>query len=483
MKESKPKSSTIVMATKWSLFTQVISKIIPPLSSMILARFFAPEVFGIIATITMVTSFADTFSESGFQKYIISHKYDNDSELSKDSDVAYWTNLGISILLWCVISIFSTYLCNVLGNPGIEKALIIACLQLPITSMTSIQSAIYQKYYDFRKICIVQFVAAILTLIVTLILAYLDFNYWSIIIGTLFGCIIRAALLTFGSKWHPHLYYSFRRIKNILSFSLWVLSEGMAVWITSWFDSFMVGNRLSSHNLGIYKNSQSIVNSALSIPQNSIYNVLFVTLSKLRDDTNSYNSFFLYCERMLGYILLPLATGLFIFRKLAVRVAFGVGWEDAELVVGVWAFASVMRVLFVSINTAVYVSKGKPKLSLICQLIDMAFLIPTCIIGIKLGFEKFVLLRGIVRMDIIIPNFIILSKVFGIKFLDIAKNMSKPFIATAGMSIFAIGVQSISSSCIWWFIAMILCVNIYVIILWIIAREDVKSLIHFVKKS
>lgn len=151
MNENKPKGSTILNATKWSLLTQIITKVIPPLTSMILARIFAPEVFGVIATITMITSFADTFSESGFQKYIISKKYENEKELELDADVSFWTNFAISAFLWSIICIFSKPLCAVLGNPGIETGLIVACAQLPITSLSSIQSAFYQRNYNFRR--------------------------------------------------------------------------------------------------------------------------------------------------------------------------------------------------------------------------------------------------------------------------------------------------------------------------------------------
>lgn len=482
MIEDKPQSGTIAKATKWSLFTQIIAKIIPPLSSMILARIFAPEVFGIIATVTMVTSFADTFSESGFQKYIISKEYNNSEELTRDSDVAYWTNLGISTLLWIIISVFSTPLCKILGNPGIEIALIVACAQLPITSLSSIQVAIYHRTYNFSKVFWGQLISSISNLCLTLVLAFLGCGFWSIIFGNIAGYLIKAILLTIGSPWHPHLYYNIKRATHIFSFSFWIMAEGMAVWLTSWFDSFVVGNRLSSHDLGIYKNSQSVVNGVLAIPQNSITNVLLVTLSKLRDNDSEYNKAFLNAERLLGYILLPMAAGICIFRKLAVRIAFGTGWEDAEIVVGVWALASVLRILFVSINTAVYVSKGKPKISLYCQLLDMLFLIPTCIFGIRLGFEKFVILRGIIRLDIIIPNFIILSRVFGIKFTSIAKNMFKPIIATLAMSVLAYLLQQIMTSMAWSFAAIGICAVFYFCLLWLIAKDDVKAIFKLLKK-
>lgn len=477
------RSGVIATATKWSFFTQMIAKIIPPLSSMILARIFAPEIFGIIATVTMITSFADTFSESGFQKYIISNDYDDLNELRKDADVAFWTNFAISIILWITISLFSTPICNILGNPKIETALIVACSQLPITSVTSIQIAMYHRNYNFSRVFWAQLISSISNLSLTLILAFVGCGFWSIIFGNIVGYLINAILLTVKSTWHPRFFYEIKRATRIFSRSFWIMAEGITVWLSSWFDSFVVGNYLSLYDLGVYKNSQSVVNGILTIPQNSVTNVLLVTLSKLKNNQEEYNKAFLDSERMLAYILLPIATGIFVFRKLAVEIAFGAGWEDAEMVVGVWALASVLRVLFVSINTPVYVSKGKPRISVYCQLIDMLFLIPTCIFGIRLGFEKFVVLRGIVRLDIIIPNFIILSKMFGIKFRSIIKNMFKPIVATIFMTAVAIALNRMDSS-VWWSLLSIgICAIFYFTLMCFIARDDVKVILQMVKKK
>ena len=70
----------IVTAAKWSIVTEILSKIIPPVTNMILARIFTPDVFGIMATITMVITFADVFVESGFQKFLIQHNFSNIKE-------------------------------------------------------------------------------------------------------------------------------------------------------------------------------------------------------------------------------------------------------------------------------------------------------------------------------------------------------------------------------------------------------------------
>ena len=54
-------------ATKWSLVTEVVVKLISPLTQIALAHILAPEAFGVVATVTMVTSFADMLSDAGFR--------------------------------------------------------------------------------------------------------------------------------------------------------------------------------------------------------------------------------------------------------------------------------------------------------------------------------------------------------------------------------------------------------------------------------
>ncbi len=471
----------IAKATSWSFMTQVIAKLIPPISNMILARLFVPEVFGAIATITMVTSFADTLSESGFQKYIVSKKYDDSSELYKDSNVAFWTNLFISILLWALISLFRKPLCSVLGNPELEFAMIIACIQLPITSLSSIQIAVYHREYNFRRPFIVQLVSSIITLVVTLSLAFSGIGYWAIIIGNIVGYLLRSVLLSVCAVWTPHFYYSFKRLKSIFSFSMWIMLEGITVWLTSWFDSFIVGNKMNSHNLGIYKNSQSVVNGLLSIPQYGITNVLIVALSKC-DDDNAYRNTFLNMQRILAYVLLPMGIIIFLYRELAVKIVFGSGWEDAEFVIALWSLVSIFRILLVSLNSAIYISKGKPKISVYLQIIDILILIPCCIIGVEYGLETFVIIRCFARLDIIIPSLLIVSKLFKISIKSIMTNLSKPVFMTIAMFFVGTFTKNVFDSFSWQFVSILICALFYCMLFIIFAKEDMKKIITMVKR-
>ena len=60
---------------KWTTLSGFFSKLIAPLTNMILSRFLAPSIFGIIASVSIITAFADILSEGGFARYILQHGY------------------------------------------------------------------------------------------------------------------------------------------------------------------------------------------------------------------------------------------------------------------------------------------------------------------------------------------------------------------------------------------------------------------------
>ena len=94
----------VVRATKWSSFTEIAAKLVSPISTMVLARLLAPDAFGILVTATMVISFAEIFTDAGFQKYLIQHKFDTRDDLYKSTSSLYGQFSWIKTLSTCFAS-------------------------------------------------------------------------------------------------------------------------------------------------------------------------------------------------------------------------------------------------------------------------------------------------------------------------------------------------------------------------------------------
>ena len=131
-------TNKVANATKWSVLAEVTAKIAAPIVNMILARLLAPEAYGVVASITIITSFADIFTDAGFQKYVIQKEYDSIGELNDNSNVAFTANLSLSSIIYLLIFVFRKQLANAVGNPEAANGLAVAALAVLCTSFSSI---------------------------------------------------------------------------------------------------------------------------------------------------------------------------------------------------------------------------------------------------------------------------------------------------------------------------------------------------------
>lgn len=477
-------TSKVANAAKWSVITEIVAKLISPITTMILARLLTPGAFGVVASVTMVFSFADMLTDAGFQKYLVQHDY-LDAKHKKDStNVAFWTNLTISLLLWGIIIIYRNPLAVRVGNPGLGFVIVVACAQLPITSFSSIQMALYRRDFDFKTLFLIRVMTICVPFIVTIPLASLGWGYWSLIIGTLSGSLLNAVVLTIKSKWKPQLYYSFRLLKEMLSFSIWTLIEEISIWFTSWVDVFIIGTALSVGYLGLYKTSLTLVTAIFSLVTAATSPVLFSALSRLQNDHDAYNLMFFQMQRIVAYCVLPIGVGIYLYSNVATSILLGNQWAQASKIIGIWAFTSAIVIILGYYSSEVYRSKGMPRLSFLAQLLHLIFLVPTCMISLKYGFWVLVYARAFIRFQSIFVHLIIMKYIVNFPVGRMFTNITKPVLFTLIMGVVAWGLKLISFNIYWSIFSIIICIVIYVGLSWIGAKDDVKSIMAvFIKRK
>ncbi|WP_270658911.1 lipopolysaccharide biosynthesis protein [Paraclostridium bifermentans] len=470
----------IINATKWSAIAEIIAKLITPITNMILARIIAPEEFGVIATITMIISFADMFTDAGFQKYLIQHEFESEEFRTQSINVAFWTNLVISIFLWIVIAIFSEQIATMVGIPSLGYVISLACIQLPLTSFSSIQMAIYRRSFDFKTLFSVRLAGICIPFIVTIPLALLGYSYWSLIIGTICGTLANAIILTIKSPWKPQKIYKISVLKKMISFSIWSLIESLSIWLTNWIDTFIIASALSSYYLGVYNTSLTVVNSIFMLVTASTTSILFSALSRVQNDERQFNSIFLSMQRSIAYLVIPMSIGIYIYSDVVVKILLGDKWVEASSVIGVWGLISGITIVLGHYSSEIYRAKGKPKLSFLAQMIHLAVLVPICILSSKHGFMTLVNNRALVRLQLVLTHMIILRYIIGISIKSILMNVYIPCIASIIMGLFGMILRSISNSLIWQLSSIFMCILFYILVLMIIkvSREDIKKFIN-----
>lgn len=465
------KKSEILNATKWSSITEIIAKLITPIINMILARLLTPEAFGVVATATMIFSFADMFSDSGFQKYLIQHNFENVEEEEKAINVAFWTNMIISLLMWLLISIFSEELAILVGNPGLGAVFIVSCISLPITSFSSIQMALYHRKLDFKSLFFVRMVSVVIPLIVTVPLALITRSFWALIIGTICGNLSNAIILTWKSSWRPKIYYNFNILKRMFSFSIWSLIEAICIWLTNYIGVFIVGAYLSSYHLGLYKTSMNTVNQIMNLVTAATSSVLFSALSRCQSDKQKFEKIFFGFQRNVALFIVPMGVGIFIYRELVTKILLGNQWGEATGFIGLWALVNSIKIILSNYCSEAYRAMGRPKASVIVQISQLIFLIPALTYGASNGFTVLYIMRCLVSIELIIVNLIVINIVLNISARNLVSNVVPEIIASFIMGLIAIQLKKFGNMFYWELISIIICIISYFIIIFIIPKS------------
>lgn len=420
-------------ATKWSTIGEIAAKLVTPISSMVLARLLTPDAFGVVTTLTMIITFAEIFTDAGFQKYLVQHEFKDAQDREESTTVAFWSNLVMSFILWGIIAIFADPLAALVGNPGLGYVLIVACVSIPLAAFSSIQMALYKRDLDFKTLFKVRIVSMFVPLLVTVPLAFWLRSYWALVFGTITVNLVNAILLTAYSKWKPRWFYSFAKLKEMLSFTVWSMIEAISIWLTHYFDVFIVGTMLSQYYLGLYKTSSTLVGQIMGLITAITTPILFSALSRLQNDENEFQRLFFRFQKLVGLLVLPIGMGIFLFSDLATEIILGNKWMEASGFIGLWGLTSSVVIVLSHYSSEVYRAKGRPKLSVLSQCLHIAFLWPTVIIAVRYGFETLYISRSLVRLTGIVINLCIMGFIIKMPIGKMITNVLPACIASACM--------------------------------------------------
>ena len=452
----------IANATKWSSLAEVAAKIVLPIVNMILARLLTPEAFGIVATINIVITFAEVFQDAGFQKYIIQHDFDDENDFVQCSNVAFWTNLSISVFVFFVIVVFSKQVAVLVGDVSLNKEIVVASFSIPIFSLSSMQTAQYKRAMDFKRLFWVRLITSFIPLFVSVPLAFILRSHWALIIGTLVRNIILVFALSYKAFWRPSFYYSFLKLKKMFSFCIWTLFEAITIWLAGNINVFIVTKSLGVETVGLFKNSIATSTSILGIVSAATTSVLFTSLSRCQNETDEFNSVFYNYQKLVSLLIIPMGVGMYLYRDLVTLVLLGNKWMECADFIGLYSIALSVTIVTSYFFSELYRAKGRPKVSTIAQLCYIALLVPATYYSVQKGFNALCIATVLLLGAFIIVHFVLIVILFrDIKIHIMIFNVFQVVIPATIMAGCSFALKIISDRLIWQIASIFICIIVY----------------------
>lgn len=451
----------ILQSTKWSGITELFSKLAMPLTNIFLARILTPEVFGIVATFTMITSFVEVFTDAGFQKYLVQHEFQNEKDQKLSTNVAFWTNFILSGLVWLCIYLFRDQLAVLVGSEGYGTEIAVMSLCIPLVALSSIQLAIFRRNFQFKELLPIRMIVCAVPMVVTVPLALLMRNCWALIIGAICKELLNAILLTWRSLWKPSLEYSFAKLREMLSFSMMILLDSFMIWLTSYAGTFIISVYLNDYYTGLYKTGITTISTYINLLYTITSPVLYAALSRMQNNRKGCLDTYFKFQHYTAFLALPLGIGIFVFRDFVTQILLGNQWSEASLLLGGMAAALALSSITAQYNSDFFRSQGKPHVALIVQTIYVIVMVIVLYLAVQSSFAVVCMGRIAVAFAYPVISCVALSLAFHVSFKKIIRSIYWPALSAIIMGVGGFMLLKINEGIVWNIISVLICIAIY----------------------
>ena len=142
------------------------------ISGIILARLLTPYDYGCIGMLSIFMVLAEAFIDGGFGSALIQKK----NPTQTDYSTVFYFNIGMSLVLYLALFFSAPAIARFYRMPILCDVLRVQGLILFIYSFNIIQQNIIRKNLRFKKLSKVTIVTSIISLIITVVMAYMGFG-------------------------------------------------------------------------------------------------------------------------------------------------------------------------------------------------------------------------------------------------------------------------------------------------------------------
>lgn len=328
------------------------------LSSIVIARLLSPENYGLVGLITVFTGFIAVFSDSGISLAVIKSDFGHTYHKALDN-----LALLMGIVLFVITALLAIPISIFYKNSTLVLPTIVLATTFIIRSISLVRGALLSKQLAFGYLGKVILVNSIVIIVLTIILAWLGFQHWSIIIPQVVSAIVTVIMyerkLRFGFQ-----LYSFKYIKVAFNYTKTIIGSLIGFNLVNYWarnaDNLVVGKVYGVADLGIYSRAYSLLTFPLALITGLMGTVLYPSLKKLKIDGGDVNTEYMYVLRVISIIVFPISCILLLFPDLLVHMLWGDKWAKVGTLLPYFGLLIFSQPLLSSVGN-VLVLEGKEK--------------------------------------------------------------------------------------------------------------------------
>ena len=443
----------------WRLAERFGAQIVTFVVSIVLARLLDPEVYGIVALLTIFITILQVFVDSGLGTALIQKK-DVDQ---LDFSTVFYANVVYCVVLYAILFIFAPVIASLYNNDELTLLIRVMGITILISGVKNIEQAYVSKKLLFKKFFWATLFGTVLSAVVGIFMAFKGFGPWALIMQTLTNVFVDTVILWITVKWRPTLEFSFQRLKSLYKFGWKLLASSLLDTVYNELRQLIIGKRYSSDQLAFYNRGRQVPNLFISNVNASIDSVLLPTMSEEQSKRERVKAMTRRALKTSVCIIAPILIGIAAIGDNLVLLLLGSKWLSCVFFMRVFCITFIFYPVHTA-NLNAIKAMGRSDYFLVLEIIKKIIGVVSILITMWISVEAMALSLLVTTLLSQVINSWPNRKLLGYSYLDQLKDIF-PTIGVAvvmGVVVYLFGFLPFSNFAFILFIQVIIGVVFYI---------------------
>lgn len=340
----------------WTTIQKFAKMGIQFISGIILARLLTPFDYGCIGMLTIFLVLAEAFIDGGFGSALIQKKRPTQVDYST---IFHW-NVFLAFVMYSIIFISAPYVAKFYNIAELSNVLRVQGVILFIYALNIIQRNQLKKQLKFKIIAVIRIITAVISLIVTILMAYLGFGVWALVTQHLLMAAIPSVFFWFYIKWRPSWVFSWKSFKELFSFGFFMFLTQLINRFCDQIQGLFIGKIYNPVTMGYYSKALGTERLASHTISGVMNSVTYPLYAEVQDDLKTMGNMIKKMTTTVSYVSFPMLMILLLVAKPVFVLLYSEKWLESVPYFQVLCIAGLGGCLS-GVNTQPIAAIGKSK--------------------------------------------------------------------------------------------------------------------------
>ena len=414
--------------------------------SMVLARLVTPAEFGIVALVTVFTSFFALLSDMGISAGIVQHKELDDADLSG----LFLFSVGLAVALAALFALLSIPAGVVYdgleagrGQGDLLRSLfLVSSAGMFFSALNTVPDGILRRQKRFLAIGIRLVVVNLVTGCVAIAMAFAGAGCYALVAQFVLSSVLVFLCNFVLSGLRVRRVSVMRPLKAVWGFSSFQFAHGFVTYFCRNLDNLLVGTFFGSAALGFYNKAYRLSTYPVAGFTSVVASVLHPYLSDRQDRPDEIYDRFVRLTQGVFVVGIAVSACLVAAPDETVEVLFGEQWGASAPLLCALA-VSVMFQMCTSLTGAIFQSLGATRDMFMSTVVNTAITVVAICLGVASGdlLVLAVLVSASFCVNPIATYYYLVPRAFGRPLGAFARTIAPQLVVAVAMMVVAFVLQ------------------------------------------